>query len=155
MTLFSWKHWDFNGCKISCIMLPKNMHESYWYFSCSSFTSLQLDHSELVMFLQVLVYYIYATNMNITLVSIFHGPSVILNLLCPYKYWVVMVWYFSLEIWALVTSHFFFYVEGNWRWILSSFSKPVPQVIWAATSMSPRLANLYQKYYFLLRCAFM
>jgi len=62
------------------------MHEWYWYFSCSSFTSLQLDHSELVMFLQVLVYYIYATNMNITLVSIFHGSSAILNLLCPYKY---------------------------------------------------------------------
>ena len=135
--------------------MPKNMHELYWYFSGSSFTSLQLDHSELVMFLQVLVYYIYATNMNITLVSIFHGSSAILNLLCPYKYWVVMVWYFSLEIWALVTSHFFFYVEGNWRWILSSFSKPVAQVIWATTSMSPCLANLYQKYYFLLRCAFM
>ena len=37
----------------------------------------------------------------------------------------------------LSISHqsFLFYVEGNWRWILSSFSKPVPQVIWAATSM--------------------
>jgi len=91
--------------------MPKNMHESYWYFSCSSFTSLQLDHSELVMFLQVLVYYIYATNMNITLVSIFHGSCAKCKL-------------FKL---------FLFDVDGNWRWIFM-FQQTWTRIVMALTS---------------------